>query len=172
MVDPPLLLQICGMIWLWIILLLIILLALWLLLAPMQLEIDTRLPGAGLRWFSIGRARIWYDKEWWLSFRVFFYRKTLRLASVRPGPKKIGTGRVKKRSGFSLKKMIRVLRSFRVQEWKLAIDTGDYPLNAQLYPLNFADRFRNHLLVNFNEENFLYVRIRNSPWRVLWAYLR
>lgn len=163
------------MIWLLFILLLLLALVLWFLLAPLQLEIDSRQPVARLRWISIGRAAIWYDEEWWLSFRVFFFHKTLRVASMKAGPKKIASKRVKKtrkRPGMTLKKMIRVLRSFRVQEWKLAIDTGDYPLNARLYPLNFMGGLRNHLRVNFNDENYLYVRIRNSPWRMLWAFLR
>lgn len=163
------------MIWLLVILLLLVLLLLWFLLAPLQLEIDSRQPVARLRWISIGRAAIWYDEEWWLSFRILFIRKTMRIASMKARPKKITAKRLrkpKKRRVMSLKKMVRLLRSFRVQEWRLALDTGDYPLNARLYPLNFLGGLRNHLLVNFNDENYLYVRIRNSPWRMLWAFLR
>jgi hypothetical protein len=167
--------NLCGMVVLLVILLLLLALVLWLLWAPLQLEIDSRQPVARLRWISIGRAAVWYEEEWWLSFRVFFFQKTLRLASIKAKPKKRPAKRMKKpkrRGRMTLQKMIRLLRSFRVQEWKWALDTGDYPLNARLYPLNFTNRLRNHLLVNFNNENYLYVSIWNRPWRMLWAFLR
>lgn len=163
------------MTWLLVIVSFIILLLVWLLLAPLQLEIDTRKPAATIKWISIGSAAIWYDEEWWLSFRVFFFHKTIRLASMKAKPKKITGRRVKKtkrKPKGILKKMIRVLRSFRVMEWRLAVDTGDYALNAQLYPLNFFCRLQQQLVVNFSGENYLYLRIQNRPAKMLYAFLR
>ena len=163
------------MIWVLGILIFICLLLLWLLLAPLQLEIDSRKPGASLKWVSIGNATIWYEEEWWLSFRVLFFHKKLRMASMKAKPKKAAARPVKKpkRSPKGLfKKMIRVLRTFRVKEWRLAIDTGDYTLNARLFPLNFQTGLSTHLLVNFTDENYLYIRIRNRPLKMLYAYFR
>ncbi len=68
--------------------------------------------------------------------------------------------------------MRRVLATFRVEQWQLAIDTGDYVLNAQLYPVNFLPRCYGHLQINFTGENYGYIRIRNRPWQLLYAYLR
>jgi len=65
-----------------------------------------------------------------------------------------------------------MLRTCRVEEWQLAIDTGDYALNAQIYPLNFVPALHHHLGINFNNKNYLYMKIRNSPVRILYAYLR
>lgn len=175
MVSPCKMPNLCRMTWLLVILSFIILLLLWLLWAPLQLEIDTRKPAANFKWSGIGRANVWYDEEWWLSFRVFFFHKTIRLASMKAKPKKIAGQRVKKAKrkpkGF-LKKMIRVLRSFQVKEWRLAVDTGDYTMNAQLYPLNFFSRLHQHLFVNFNGENYLYIRIQNRPAKMLYAFFR
>ncbi len=71
-----------------------------------------------------------------------------------------------------LKKMIRVMRTFRVIEWQLSVDTGDYIRNAWLYPLNFLPYGHGHLYINFREENYFFTRIRNRPWKMLVAYLR
>jgi hypothetical protein len=58
-----------------------------------------------------------------------------------------------------------------VEEWRLAMDTGDYILNARLFPLNFLPGCRNHLHINFLEENYLYLKIRNYPWKIIYAFV-
>ena len=71
-----------------------------------------------------------------------------------------------------LQKTIRMVRTFRLVEWHLAIDTGSYSRNAQLYPLNFFTGTPGHLHVNFNDENFVALKLRNRPWKLLFAFLR
>lgn len=159
-----------------IILLILICGVLLLLLAPFVIEADTRVPYLLFRWRGIGHARLYFEKEWQLDIRVFFFRKNMQL----PVAKKATTKKKKhnhqpaaKRS-FSrmLQKMRRVLGTFRVEQWQLAIDTGDHVLNAQLYPVNFLPRCYGHVQVNFTGENYGYIRIRNRPWQLLYAYLQ
>jgi len=71
-----------------------------------------------------------------------------------------------------LKKIVRIIKTFRVTEWRLAIDTGDHTRNAQLYPLNFSPRTFRHLYINFSDENYLLLKTRNRPWKILYAFLR
>src|SRR5436190_22127539 len=61
----------------WIIILIFLLLILcWLFIAPLELEVDTRIPKASLRCTSIGRANVSYQNEtWWLNLRVLFFHK-------------------------------------------------------------------------------------------------
>lgn len=164
------------MIWLAGILIFICLLLLWLLLSPLQLEIDSRESQARIKWASIGNATIWYDDDWWLGFRVLFFQRKIRLSSMKAKPKHGAAARpvkkVKKKRKGLLRKMIRVLQTFRVKEWRLAVDTGDFTFNAQAFPLNYFPGFRNHLQINFNDENYLFIRIWNRPIRVLFAFLR
>lgn len=166
------------MIWLVIMLLSLLTLLCWLLISPVELEIDSRIPSAKLRWFSIGKAVIWYENEWWLNFRVLFYRKTIRFSEIKKKPKKIKPATVKKKpkSRMSIsrmsKKIIRVIKTFRVKEWQLAVDCGDHTRNAQLYPLNFLPGTFKHLHINFSDENYLVLKIRNRPWKILYAILR
>ncbi len=71
-----------------------------------------------------------------------------------------------------MKKVLRVAETFRVTEWQLATDTGDYCLNAQLYPLNYLPHAFEHLHVNFADENYFVMKIKNRPVNILYAYLR
>jgi hypothetical protein len=165
------------MIWVIGIAALLILILYWLLVSPLVIEIDTRLPQAELRWISIGNVRIWYENEWWLSMRIFFFRKTIRLAKIKNKSKKNKSPIEKKPKRRMKPKRIlvkawRVIKTFRVTEWRLAVDTGEYVHNAQLYPLNYLPYTFEHLYINFRDENFLVLKIRNRPWKMLYAFLR
>ncbi len=145
------------------------------LASPLLLELDTKSASARFTWPGIGKASVWYDGEWWLFFRVFFFRKKMKL-SGHPTKKEIpvrAAGEKKKPSRkISFGKLIRCIKTFRVEEWKLALDSGDYTINAQLYPLNFMAGLRGHLNINYMEENSLYLKIRNYPWKILYAFIR
>ncbi len=165
------------MIWVFIIIIFLLFILCWLLLSPLVMELDTRIPGAAVQWQNIGHAELWYDEEWYLSMQLLFYHKTFRMDELRKkssGKKTLTQKKKKKKMNRSrmAQKIIRVLQSFRVTEWKLAIDTGDYARNAQLYPLNFIPRTYDHLQINFAGENYLLLKIRNSPWRILYNWLR
>lgn len=101
----------------------------------------------------------------------------MRFSEMKKKPAK--TGRLKKEKTKKkvkprrmLLKAVNMAKAFRIIEWKLAIDTGDYVRNAQLYPLNFVPGFFNHLGVNFCDENYLVLKIVNRPWRILYTYMR
>jgi hypothetical protein len=162
------------MIWLIIILIICLLLG-FLLFSRVVVEVDTRIAKAELSWQGIGMVKVWYEDAWWLNIKVPFYQKTLRFADMKKSKKpedKPGKKR-NERPGMirMLRKTLKVIRTFRVIEWQLAIDTGDYSSNAQLYPLNFARRSFGHLNINFRDENFLVLKIHNRPWKILYAFL-
>lgn len=159
-----------------IILSLLILLLLLLLYLPIMLEVDSRIPHAGLRWTGIGEAWIWYEDEWWLSFRIFFFTKKISLSGIKRNKKrneKKPARRKKKKNRFlQFKKITAVIRTFRVKQWEAGIDTSDYVLNAQLYPLNFLPGLFPHVRINFNGENYFFILINNNAWRMVRAFLR
>ena len=162
-------------VWVMIIFLFILSVLTWLLISPLILEIDTRIPVIEVRWVSIGKAMIWYENEWLLSFRVLFFRKTVRMEAIKgkSGKKKVMPGQRKKRGLKRMPlRMLQVAGTFSVVQWKLAIDTGDYPLNGILYPLNFLPRVSGHLSFNYNGENYLHAKLRNRPWKIVYAFFR
>ena len=67
---------------------------------------------------------------------------------------------------------MKLIKTFRVTNWKVAIDTGDTVKNAWLYPLNFIPDTRRHLHINFEDENYLVFSVRNAPWKLAYAFFR
>jgi hypothetical protein len=166
------------MAWVIGILALLVLIICLLLLSIIILEVDTRVPQAALRWGVIANAKIWYAGEWWLKLQFPFYRKTFRIADMKSKRTKrkaiIEKEKPKKRRKLNLiiKKIYRVIKSFQVSEWKLALDSGNYVTNAQIYPLNFFPKVFKHLFINFNGENYLVLKVSNRAWKMLYNYLK
>jgi hypothetical protein len=160
------------MTWILTIVILVILLLCWLLFSPFLLELDTASACARFSWRGIGEARAWYDGKWWMEFRILFFHKKLKLSARKSKPTANTEKRKKTKTRIPFYKVVNCMKTFRVKEWKLAIDTGDYPLNAKLYPLNFLPGLQHHLEVNFTERNYFYIKIHNAPWRIIHAWLR
>jgi len=161
----------------WVIILIVPLLILgWLLLAPLQLQIDTRIPEISFRWTSIGKAKMVYEQDkWWLKISVFFFFKQWDLEGLIFKPKKkVRKNRPKTKRGLSkwLRKLFNLIKTFRVTKWQIAIDTGDEVRNAWLYSLNFCPGSSNHFCVNFFDENYLVLEIRNAPWKMVYALMK
>ena len=158
-----------------IIVLTISLLLFWLLTLSVVLEIDSKLLRAMLSCGSLGKLTICYQEEWWVTVQIFFYNKSIRLAAIKRKPKKVKSkqlGIEKKKKMGMLKRIFRVMGTFQVEDWQLAFDTGDYCLNGKLYPLNFMPYCYEHININFADDNFLYLRLKNQLWRMLYALLR
>lgn len=72
--------------------------------------------------------------------------------------------------GFS--QVIRIVKSFKIKRMFLNIDTGDYVLNAKLYPI-FA--LLNHHIgefsINFEGKNQIVLHIRNRPINLIKAFI-
>jgi hypothetical protein len=147
----------------------------WLLVVPVVLEADTSVPFASMHWGKFAGAVIWYDEAWRFSFRMLFFKKTMRFSEMkrRPGKAAKSTNRratLAKRS--YLKKMVNIIKECEVKEWRLAIDTGDFVLNGQLYSLNFLPLFYHHLAINFTGENYAYLKLQHRAWKIFYALLR
>ncbi|HMU47476.1 MAG TPA: hypothetical protein PKC72_13975 [Chitinophagaceae bacterium] len=155
-----------------IVILLFTSLLIWLLVSPLVISLDTRIPIVQMKWATIGEAGIWYDETWKIKFRILFFRKTIQFNR---GKKKI-TAKKKsiksKKRKIPLQKIIRLLKTFKINKWNLSVDSGDYIENALLYPMNFLRPFQNHLNINFNDENYLFIEITNRPWKILFAMMR
>lgn len=168
----------CSMFWI-IILLVLLLIVGWLLLSPIEMHIDTRVPHASFSWLSIGGATVVYEKQdWFLKVKIFLFRKEWSLSKLlaQPAAKDKKPEKVKKaRRTSNLKVMnraIKMLRTFRVIEWKLALDGNDHLSYAMLYPLNFLPYLGGHIYINYEDETYLQLKIRNQPWRMVYAWIK
>ena len=95
----------------------------WLLLAPLQLQIDTRIPEISFRWISVGKARMVYEQgKWWLKISVFFFFKQWELEDLLFNPKKkVKKTKPKAKTGHSkrFRKLFNLLKTFRVTKWRI-----------------------------------------------------
>jgi len=124
----------------------------------------------------VGKAKLVYEEnKWWLSVSILFFSKTWeleRLAYKRKKPAREVKPKTRRRRSKWLRRLFNMGTSFRIIRWRIAIDTGDDIRNAWLYPLNFYPAFRHHLFINFSDENYLFLQIRNAPWRMLYALMK
>jgi len=163
----------------WIILLLIILIPAWILLSPMEFKIDTRVPIIMIRWKAIGSAVLLFEnEEWWLKIRVLFFSKKWNLVqrffSGKKKRRKINKKRRKEdlRKNKTIFRILKVFKTFRIVEWEIAYSTEDNVKNAYWYWLNFFPLTRQHVHINFIDENYLIVVIKNKIGRMLYAFIK
>lgn len=164
---------------LWILLSLILLLPAWLLLSPLEFKIDTRVPVIMVRWKSIGSATLLYeDEEWWLNIRVWFFSGKWNLLQMifadRKKNKKVAQSPVKKsgRKHMPVSRFFKILKTFQIVQWEIAVSADDNTVNARRYWLNFFPLTRGHIHVNFFDENYLVLIIRNKAWRMAYAFIK
>lgn len=164
---------------LWIILFLILLILAWILLSPLELKIDTRVPVIMVQWKSIGGATLLYeDEEWWLQMRVLFFSKKLNLIQMifsdKKKRKRTGKSRKKKNGGKRkiILKFFKILKTFQIVQWEIAFSADDNTKNAKWYYLNFLSFTRKHVHINFFDENYLVLLIRNKGWRIVHAFMK
>ena len=121
----------------------------------------------------------WKEEEPVAALRIFWWKKYFRLLNFRKSKKRKSVRRTikkqaKKKAGsfFTFKRIKRLLQSFKVEEFRLNIDTNDMILNAHLYPLIVWLRNRNmDVGINFNHQFELDLVIQNRVWRILKAIL-
>ncbi len=165
---------------LWILLLSLLLLSLaGLFLARMEFHINTYQNHYELRWGPLLQAKVDTTEELpALAVRLGPFRKKWRLSDLQSKtlktdkPKKTGK-KPKKSKAFPLQLIIDILRSFRVRQFKLQIDTDDYVWNAWLFtPVYLIPGLRRHISINFMGRNGLVLQIENQLWRLGLAALR
>jgi hypothetical protein len=164
---------------LWIILLLIILLLAWILLSPLEFKIDTRVPVIMVQWKSIGNATLFFEgEEWWLQIHVLFFSKKWNLIQIifsdKLKRKRTDKSRKKKKSGKykQISRFFKILKTFQIVQWEIAFSADDNTDNAYWYWLNFLPLTRGHVHVNFFDESYLVLVIKNKAWRVAHAFIK
>ncbi len=158
------------MIWL-IIGLVLVSLLIFVMVTPLIIEVDTEseVP-VSVRWKGIMRMQLLLrddepEFEWFiLGFRIKLGRKK---------KKPVEKVEKKPRKGFSLRKGLQLLRTFRIRRLDWDLDTGNFSTNAKLWPIFwFLSRKQYHLRVNFMGQNRLRFLIDNRLYRILGALMK
>jgi hypothetical protein len=150
----------------------------WLLLSPLLISIDTRVPVVEVKWVSIASiSLILLEGKWRLKIHVLFYNTLKDLSSLirrkrLPGKKAVNKKSKKPKHPLKvLRAIIRVVKSFSVRNCNLTFDTGDYATNSTLYALYAYPIIASHVLINYQSNNFFTVQMKNTPLKMLKAYL-
>ncbi|MBO0324276.1 hypothetical protein J0X14_18345 [Muricauda sp. CAU 1633] len=155
------------------VILLVVLLALGLLFVPIQIYIDTDTLQYFVRIKGLAKASVEPDKKELLRIRlkVLFFERCfypIKKSSKPKPPQK----KTKHKRKIKFGKIVGVIRSFEVRRFALDMDTGDYVVNAKMYPVfMLLNQYVASFHINFEDRNRLLVDIRNRPYRILKSFI-
>lgn len=166
------------MVW-WILLILVVLLIVGLLVAPVELCINSSDQRYSLTYRGFFKAELIPDKKEVIACRmqilgwphiVYPLRKLLEKKPQKENKEE----QVEKKKTSSWKpswKQIRALfREIKVKELKIDLDTGNWVVNAQLYPVFYwMNRIKGEWQVNFEHRNAISLHLRTQPYRLIKA---
>ncbi|MBN2611631.1 MAG: hypothetical protein JXB00_08750 [Bacteroidales bacterium] len=158
-----------------------VLFLLYLLFFPVFIRLNTRtnryyacLPGiAGINVLK-------KEDGWKFYYLIFFLKfsfkpfKQLQNAEIKHDDTTKTKQRRKKLPVFMIPKMISgIISNFRIKKLDCSIDTGDYPLNAQLIPVaSCLSDSRVSVTINFNNKNELYLSATTRLFGLLITFIR
>lgn len=158
-----------------IFLILFLLVIFYLLIMPIILFVDTasnkyyvQFKGLAKASFESQKEDIFRVKLTILFFKFYFYP----LKNNNFFKTKKSKMRNSKKSNMSIKKGLRILRSFKVKKIFVNIDTGDCILNAKIYPFfSFLKHHTGNFNINFNGKNKLVLHIQNRPINIIKSFI-
>ena len=149
----------------------------YLLIVPMVLCIDTTSNKYYVELKGLAKARIEKHEKELLRINVkvaslHFYFYPLREVGITK-KKKIENKKIKKkRKRIGIKKSIPILKSFKVKKLLIDIDTGDYILNAKLFPLvGFLNYKIGSFNINFEGRNQMVLYMQNRPINIIKLFI-
>lgn len=164
---------------LWIILALILALLLWILFAPIIIYMNTERHVYFFHMVGFLKVQpLWNDGGLRLGISLPVHRFEIDLLKKRKKKKKAKPKeREKSKKGWKAVKptkdrILAVIKSFKIKQFKLSLDTGDYVTNALLVPAFYAANAKGiQATINFQGESHILLEISNTVWTIGRAYL-
>lgn len=144
---------------------------------PIDLLIDTYSNKYYLNIRGFAKASVEKDnvKIIRIKLRLFFmnfYFYPLKQYVLRNNKKTPKKKQRKRKLRIGLKKYLQILKSFKIKRFDLELDTGDYTMNAKLYPVFvFLNYSVGHFKVNFEDRNQLVLHIQNRPINIIKSFI-
>ena len=159
-----------------IVLILFLVLIFYLLLVPIVLFIDTDKKQYYLQLKGLAKASVEADRKEVLRINLKtlfmnFYFYPIRSFRTEKEKEKKEMKRKWSRSNLGLRRLLKIVKSFKVKKIRLTVDTGDCIANAKLYPV-FAnlDYKIGGFHVNFEGRNQLKLHIENRPIYIIKSF--
>ena len=162
----------------WLIIIFFLLLFSYFLFAPFILEINSDKGIFSLRSHYIASADLaLYRDAFFLNVKIAWWRKQFNL--LEPNIKDPETSPAKKHRQKSskkipFKKILNLIKSFRVRKFLISLDTDNMQWNGIMYPIFLlAEHYSGRQIeINFTGENIVIMKIENNIARILWAYIK
>ncbi len=157
----------------------IIAVAVFLLLTPIILNIDTRKKEYSIHWKYLAKASLEPHKEELLRVKVKvlffkFYFNPMDEFFKNRRVKKLKTNKpiTKRRKHFDFYKGLKVLKTCKIKRFAWELDTGNVITNAKLYPpFAMLNYYVGGFNINFEGRNYLSVCIQNRPINILKLFI-
>jgi len=157
---------------------LFLLLIIYLLFIPVILFIDTTTNEYYIQLKGLAKASIELHSEEVLIFKLrisffnFYFYPLRKWRSSKSKKKKIVTKKeFKNIKKLGFRKTLRVLRSFKIKNFVIDIDTGDWTLNAKLYPISsLLNNKVGSFNINFEGRNRMALHIQNRPISIIKSF--
>ncbi|MEP1094200.1 MAG: hypothetical protein ABJG78_03780 [Cyclobacteriaceae bacterium] len=131
--------------------------------------VDIRIRGIFHSWLSADQAGLVVHV--WLPIYHFEIHPFQESATKSGSSEKKNGSRTPGRK--QIRRVLNMIRSFRIDFIEVAVDTDDYVLNAQLVPIGqFLSSNNISLSVNFCGATFCKIQIQNTLWRLGLAFLK
>ncbi|MCA0133704.1 hypothetical protein [Winogradskyella alexanderae] len=160
-----------------IIFIILLTLVLYLLFVPILLVIDTRTNNYSVRLKGLISASVLADDQevFKIQMRILGFELYLHpLKTKRPKATKKTSSVEKKpsKNRFQFKTIVRLIRTFKIKQFYLNLDTGDCIGNAKLYPaFAFLNFYIGGFHINFTGQNTLVLVVENKPIRLIRSYI-
>ncbi|GAA4274268.1 hypothetical protein GCM10022258_35640 [Aquimarina gracilis] len=148
------------------------------LLTPIVVTINTEKGQYEIRLQGVVKASIEEHVKEILRIKLKIFLWTFYfypLKGIHSNTKKKKTGRKPRKKNnkrFSFRKIIAVLRSFKIKHLVLDIDTGDNVFNAKLYPLvGFLNYNTEAFNINFEDRNQLVLQMYCRPIHIIKSFI-
>lgn len=164
------------MMWLLIIIALLIIILIYLLFAPIYLEINNRKGLFQLRIHKLVNAKlINCSNSIIIELKIGFWKKQIDLLKLKT--KSGGIAEVKptiNKGTVPLKKILALLKSFKLRTFYVNVDFGNEQLNGILYPLFFYHGYINNrfIRINFLNKNEVVLIVENRLYNMIWSFLK
>lgn len=156
----------------------LIVLVICLLLVPIILFIDTNTNQYYVQFKGLAKVSMEANEEEFLKIKLKLLFMNFDFYPLTKNKKRIKKNHLtkakskKKQNRFKLKTGLRLLKTFKVKQFVLEIDTGDCIYNAKLYPI-FA--FLNYRIgsfnINFIGKNHFLLCLENRPIYILRSFI-
>ncbi len=107
------------------------------------------------------------------SFRIFPGKRRNSVRDVEEPRKNIQKTKRRKKQKITFSFIKKIIKCFKIKKLNADIDTGDYPLNAQLIPIAHAiSQGNTNIDINFQNRNVLDICVNTRIYKITYTTIK